>query len=290
MGAMQSWALAGLAIGLGLGACGFSVGAGAISGDDAPGDAPSDDTPARDADPDSDTTPDMAMDSGPVRVTDGLVALYTLDEGTGTTIGDSVDPPVDLTIPAAPAGAATWGMGSLTISGNIVIQSAAAATKMITACKATNAASLEAWITPAASQPNGFPRVVTLSQDDNSLGLALFGIGSHYELRLRGPATDANGLPPLSTANDTMTPNALQHVVLTTAATGERHIYINGDSVASDTNGGSLASWLTTYRFVIGNETVGGNRDWRGTFHTVALYSRALSAEEVTQNFQVGPL
>jgi hypothetical protein len=51
---------------------------------------------------------------------------------------------------------------------------------------------------------------------------------------------------------------------------------------------GDLSNWDSGYVFALGNELT-GDRGWLGSFDVVAIYSRALSAAEVEQNFAVGP-
>ena len=46
--------------------------------------------------------------------------------------------------------------------------------------------------------------------------------------------------------------------------------------------------WPDDCRLVVGNE-VSGDRPWRGEIALVALYARALSADEIAQNFAAGP-
>jgi hypothetical protein len=51
--------------------------------------------------------------------------------------------------------------------------------------------------------------------------------------------------------------------------------------------GGTLIDWQDTFAFVIGNE-VSGDGPWAGTVRLAAVHRRALTQEQVTQNFDVG--
>jgi len=56
--------------------------------------------------------------------------------------------------------------------------------------------------------------------------------------------------------------------------------------VATGTISGNLSTWVS-YKLGLGDELAGGN-PWLGTFHLVAIYSRALTAAEIHQNFLAG--
>jgi hypothetical protein len=50
---------------------------------------------------------------------------------------------------------------------------------------------------------------------------------------------------------------------------------------------GDFSSWDDTYHLALADEHT-EDRAWSGTYHLVAIYSRALTADEVMQNFSVG--
>lgn len=50
-----------------------------------------------------------------------------------------------------------------------------------------------------------------------------------------------------------------------------------------------LSNWDPTYRLLLGNEG-SMNRPWRGTFHLLAVYDRALNSDEIRTHFSLGPL
>ncbi len=262
-----------------LSACGFDVTSGAAPGDGASRDARSDDDPVIDAAPDA-----------PVeRVTQNLLALYTFSEGSGTVVTDQsgVSPPLDLVI--SEPGRVQWGTGTLTITQANTIASEEPASKLVAGCRDADAFTLEAWIIPGAIDGATLGRVATLSSSNSSLAVTLMALGSHYEFRMYGPMTDTNGLPSLNTANDTHVVGTLRHVVLVSAPSGDRRVYLDGMQVAADQLGGDLAIWGTAaHRFALGNE-LDGNRVWRGTYDLVAVYARALTLTEVQQNFAAGP-
>ncbi len=69
-----------------------------------------------------------------------------------------------------------------------------------------------------------------------------------------------------------------------------RRLYVNGKytgDVDPRGGGGSLSDWDDSFAFVLGAET-SGNRQWTGVMRLVAVHNRALSLEQVQQNFAAG--
>ncbi|KKT45859.1 MAG: Glucan endo-1,3-beta-glucosidase, partial [Parcubacteria group bacterium GW2011_GWC2_44_17] len=79
----------------------------------------------------------------------------------------------------------------------------------------------------------------------------------------------------------------LSHVVGTYTA-GIARVYVNGSEVVSKTIGGNLSNWATNSPLTLANNVTGAY-PWQGEFHLVAIYNRALTSEEVSQNFDFGP-
>ncbi|NDJ77045.1 MAG: hypothetical protein GYB65_12390, partial [Chloroflexi bacterium] len=226
------------------------------------------------------------------RVTAGLQALYTFDEGSGNTVNDvsGVGAPLNLTI--SDTNAVNWQSGQLSVTGSTIIASSGPATKLIDGSRASNELSIEAWIVPANTSQDGPARIVTLSQDlykrNFTLGQGYYGVqpANFYDVRLRSTSQTTNGMPSLASPRGALT-TTLTHVVYTRDANGNVRLYVNGVQQQSGTVSGSLANWDTGFRFGLANEFT-GNRPWFGDFHLVAVYSRALSSNEVNQNFTAG--
>jgi len=124
------------------------------------------------------------------------------------------------------------------------------------------------------------------SQRNFHLGQTLYS----YDRYNRSGATDGNGEPFLTTsAADEDLQATLQHVVATYDPINGRRIYVNGvftddpDPVA----GGTLSDWDDTFAFVLGNE-VSGDRQWQGVLRMVAIHNRAMTVQQIQQNFDVG--
>jgi PKD repeat protein len=230
--------------------------------------------------------------AGP-RVTDGQVVLYTFEEGSGTTVSDvsGVGMPLDLSVDNAAA--VSWVAGGLVINGPTIVASAGPATKVIDGSQASNELTIEAWVKPASTTQMGTVRIVTLSSDRGhrnfTLEQGLWGDqpSDRYAVRLRTTTSSDNGRPTLNTPHGSLTTD-LTHVVYTRDASGEARIYVNGVERASGTVGGDFSNWDGNYRLALANELT-EDRPWLGEFHLVAIYNRALSQAEVSQNLAAGP-
>jgi hypothetical protein len=227
------------------------------------------------------------------RVTAGQQVLYTFEEGGGTTIRDvsGVGTPLDLNI--SDETAVSWMPGGLVVNASTVIASPGAADKVIEAGRGSNEITIEVWIKPDNSSQDGPARIVTLSQDpynrNFTLGQGLWGDqpSDLYDARLRTTGTSSNGTPSVSTGAGTLQ-TELTHVVYTRNGAGEARIYLDGGEQASGSVGGDFGNWDSSHRLGLANELT-GDRPWLGELHLVAIFDRALTEAEVSQNFESGP-
>ncbi|WUI02567.1 LamG domain-containing protein [Spirillospora sp. NBC_00431] len=223
----------------------------------------------------------------------GLQALYRFDEGGGTVVHDTSGTGAPLHLTAASAQGMSWSSGGLTLTRPTLIRSGAPAAKLTAAVKASGEISVEAWVKPVSGLlTNGQFNIVTISSDaehrnvtvQQSKGL----LGSSFvDAWLRTDDTDEEGAPDLATPAGSLGA-ALTHVAYTRSAGGRTRIYIDGQLKAEHTVGGSLAAWDDRYELALGDEFTGG-RAWQGTYRMLAVYDRALTAEEVAARFGEGP-
>lgn len=215
------------------------------------------------------------------------IALYTFTESSGTVVHDvsGNGTPLDLTI--ANVDAVTWTGTGLRLQNPTIIQSAVPAEKVVEAVSATGEFCLEAWIQPDNAGQTGPARIVTISADNNARNVSLLQNEDNYEVRFRTTTTSLNGIPSLSSPDNTVAA-ALQHVVYTRGNDNRARLYVNGRQVSESTVSGLPANWDSTFHLALGNELTLG-RPWRGVFRRVALYARALSAAEIEELFQQGP-
>lgn len=224
----------------------------------------------------------------PKRVTEGLQVLYAFDEGGGSTVHDQsgVGEPLDL-VTGNEAGVTWLSDGGLAVKEPTIIASADRAGKVIDAAMISNEISIEAWIKPTDIIQDGPARIVSLPFDFHHRNFQLAQTAELYDVRTRTTHTTENGRPSLSTPFGSLTGD-LTHVLYTREASGMARIYINGEYVVGRNLAGDFSNWDTRYRMVLADELI-RSRAWLGEYHLVAVYSRALSADEVGQNFRVGP-
>jgi VCBS repeat-containing protein len=225
---------------------------------------------------------------------DGLLVLYSFNDQNGNTIHDisGAGTPLDLIIGSEES--VTWlPGGGLAVKAPTIIKSAGAATKVINACKNSNEISIEAWIKPANTTQYGPARIVTLSQDSYNLnftlGQGLWGWWSpaRYSARLRTNQTENNGILSYTPSGSLST--ELTHVVYTRDDSGVARTYINGVQTATKSVEGTFSTWDGTYSLALASE-VTGDYSWLGEFYLIAIFDRALTHEEITQNFATGPV
>lgn len=227
-----------------------------------------------------------SLDAAVPRVSRNLQVLYTFEAGQGVLIRDrsGVGQPLDLKI-EKPA-AVQWKEGTLVVRASTKINSTVPAKKIINSVKRANSLTVEAWIQPANDRQKGPARIISLSGNSSQRNLTLGQEEKRYDVRLRTTSTSTNGLP--STAippKSVMT--KLTHVVYSRDAQGIARIYINGNQQAQQKVSGKLSNWSNDFGLILANEKT-GDRPWLGEFHLVAIFSRALTASEVKQNFQAG--
>lgn len=229
-----------------------------------------------------------AGEGGPVRVVDGLKALYTFAEGNGDTVRDVSNAgggdPTHLKI--ADASAVKWGDQGLTIERPTLIATASSPAKLIDSVKQSKAITIEAWVTPVNATQAGPARIVTLSRDITNRNFTLGQEKDKFEVRFRTTATSANGQPGLAGPGGSVQARPT-HLVYTRDAAGKAQLYIDGEPKAARDVGGDISSWDTGFRLALANE-FSNDRPWLGTLHLVALYDRALSVEDVSRNHTAG--
>jgi hypothetical protein len=212
--------------------------------------------------------------------------FYDFASTSGAVVKDrsGIGKPLDLRI--ADAKAVRRVAGSLEIRKATIIRSDKPPSKIIEAVRKSSELTIEAWIQPANTTQNGPARVVTLSKNPNERNFTLGQEKTLYEVRMRTSRTSTNGMPSTSTPNRSLA-TRLTHVVYTRDRGGRTRIYLNGKQSATASVLGDTRTWNNQFRFALGNE-LDGSRPWLGTFHLVAVYSRALTLSEVQRNFKAG--
>jgi hypothetical protein len=232
------------------------------------------------------------------RVKSSLIALYAFREGSGSVARDTsgVEPAMDLTLSAG----VEWqpGQGVKFATATAKAQATATSSKKLydliaVGTGASKEYTIEAWVTPDNTTQGGPARIVNYAVDNGNSNFAMVQNTNTYGFRNRSSVTGVNGETRLSTAAGALTTN-LTHVVMTFNAMVGRKIFLNGaDLGLTDAQGpGNLDTWASTYVFALGNTPVGdvqaNSRVFPGRMYLAAVYNRALTPEQVKQNFDAG--
>jgi hypothetical protein len=220
------------------------------------------------------------------RVQDGLQALYEFNESSGDVVHDTSEAGQAIDLQIDSPGAIRWRNGSLFIETGVIIRSIEPARRLSEAIRESGELTLEGWVVPANDQQAGPARIVSLSADTGQRNFTLGQDGSKYDVRLRTTTTDQNGNPSTPT-DENVCRAELTHVVYTRDAEGTATISINGTVIVEGRVEGDLSGWDDGYHLLLANEQT-GDRVWLGELHLVAIYDRALSADEIAQNFAAG--
>lgn len=201
----------------------------------------------------------------------GLVAAYSFNQGTGTTLLDSSGNNHHGTVSGA-----NWVTGfagnALSFDGVNDMVSIADANSL----DLTNGMTLEAWVRPVDLQ--GWATIIAKEA----------GSTNAYSLY----ASDDTNLPPSAyittggvertvRANNPLPLNTWSHVAAT-YGNGQMQIYVNGQLVGSSNVTGSITS--TSNPFRIGGNTVYEDEYFRGLIDEVRIYNRPLNIGEIQYN------
>ncbi len=222
----------------------------------------------------------VASDGG--RVTDGLTSLYEFDEGSGSVVADTSGSGDGLQLSIEDPSKVTWVPGGLRLDAATRIMSTEPAARVVVPSQLSGAVTVEAWVTSRGAQ-GGPARIVSLSANADTRDVELNQEGSSFQGRVRAGAGGTSSVsgPGVGTT--------LQHVVFVREPAGPTRLYVNGDLVSSGGSTGSLSTWDPSMFLVLGNVAGSTPRPWLGELHLVATYRRALTFDEVRQNFEVGP-
>ncbi|MCQ3976648.1 MAG: hypothetical protein DPW09_24715, partial [Anaerolineae bacterium] len=231
----------------------------------------------------------------------GLQALYTFHEGSGDIVNDTSrvsDVPLNLVI-ADPA-TVQWETGAgLTLTAHNLLSTLEPVARIINTCQESQAVTLELWIKPAMLGQSGPTRLMALSDTpDHSnvmLGQGLWGRQPTNLYYARQHTTSTNfsdlawPLPPQDSIEVELT-----HLVYTCTpptqdsngnpVPGRMTLYVNGAERTSVEFKGDFSHWDDSLHLVLANERT-GTRPWLGTFYLAAVYSQALSPNEIKRNY-----
>jgi len=233
---------------------------------------------------------DAIVASGGDRYENNVIALYEFKRGTGNIAYDTsgISPAMDLSLSGV-AGDYGWVRGyGVEFKGTAKAQAGVTPSKKLyNSIKDIGEYSIEGWVVPANVTQEGPSHIISYmggGADRNfTLGQSLY----EYDFLNRSSATQGEGTPATSTNNETLQAT-LQHVVVTVDPVEGKKVYVNGVLKETDTSSiGTLVNWDSNYAFVLGNDQ-GRSKSWAGRLRLVAIHNRAMTQEQITQNFGVG--
>ncbi|MCG8371543.1 MAG: LamG domain-containing protein [Proteobacteria bacterium] len=246
---------------------------------------------------------DGVLASGGNRYENDQIALWEFRTGEGSVAYDTsgVDPAIDLNFSGDVSWYGGWGVtigSDMALGGPGKLQAPTTTSrKLHDIIVESGEFSIEAWIVPA-NVTQETARIVSYSAGRNSRNVTLQQTLYNYDFLLRTNAQDAQGDPLTTLDGDPQlsTPDAdevlqatLQHVVATYDPIDGRRIYVNG-VLATQTDpvpGGTLVDWQDNMALILGNEADSSGL-FEGTFRLAAIHRRALSEEQIGQNYDAG--
>jgi len=238
------------------------------------------------------TLSNAILASGGNRYENDQIALWEFKTGSGNEAFDTsgVEPAMKLSF----SGPVSWILGyGINFSGGGKAQASTETSKKLTdLISLTNSYSIEAWVIPGnVTQEDA--RIISYSAGDTARNFSMSQTLYNYEFLNRSSNTNAEGRESLMTNDDDEDlQSALQHVVVTFDPVNGRRIYVNGvftdDEDSSESMGGTLIDWNDTYAFTLGNEVSGTENAWNGKLRMVAIHNRALTQDQINQNYSIG--
>ncbi len=246
------------------------------------------------------TLADGVEDEGGERSDANVIARWEFREGTGITAFDisGVAPAMDLTLSPEVTFMTSYGIDIT--AGGIAIAEEIDSRKLYERIADSNGGSgeysIEAWVVPGNTTQEGESgpsRIVTYSRGTGNANFTLGQRLYQYSARNRTVHQDVSnrGDPALITYDgDEDLQATLQHVVVTFDRFLGRRIYVNGvwTDDLDEQETARLWNWDDRNRLALGNETSGTGNEWIGQVRFLAIHERALTAPQVSQNYQAG--
>ncbi|MBL4583729.1 MAG: LamG domain-containing protein [Pseudomonadales bacterium] len=232
---------------------------------------------------------DGIVASGGGRHETNAIALYQFKTGSGNTAFDTsgIEPSLNLSLTGDYSWVGGWG---ISVANGKAQGSTTNSKKLHELITATGEYSIEAWVAPGNVTQEGPAGIVSYSGGSSARNFTLGQTLYNYNALNRSSTTGADGEPAVSTPDaDEVLQATLQHVVVNYDPVNGRQIFVNGmlRSTTDTEAGGTLTGWDDTFALAMGNEP-SNDRIWQGSIRMVAIHNRALTQEQITQNFSVG--
>ncbi|WP_269540004.1 tandem-95 repeat protein [Cerasicoccus fimbriatus] len=222
------------------------------------------------------------------RVVEGILAYYDFSSGAGDTVfdrsqtGESINLLMD-----DPRKTAWLECGGLALEEPTMVQSYGSADKIINSVKHSHEITVELWVDPAETQPGDGGMLFQIATvGPNNAKLDVVRWNNLYRVRYR---SKEHGKENKIYSSVGCAGSGLTHIVFTRE---HRHhkgrLYINGERVATAKMTGTIFSRNEPYAVGLGADLDNGAWPWLGDYFLSAVYGRALSEDEVMQNYLAG--
>jgi hypothetical protein len=167
----------------------------------------------------------------------------------------------------------------------------------VEACRRSGEITVAAWLRPAHFRQVEDSRILSLAAGPLNWNFALWqnDAGANpgvYSFRLRTNARGVGSGHGVLRSPGQTSKVRLMHLVFTRSADGMARMYVDGREVAAKRIEGDFASWHRDGRLLLAQEAAADSGKagypWIGQFHALAIYDRALTAEEVAEHFRDG--
>ena len=171
--------------------------------------------------------------------------------------------------------------GRLELAGGAFLADDKSAMELLAACRESNQFTFETTFQTAELSQSGPARWMTFSTSSESWNFSLAQEGRDCLVRLLTNSTESG-----EKENEIRLfeiPDKKPHHLAVTYRPGELRCYLDGKLVSVNSSvAGDLSAWKRQH-LLFGDEWNGG-REWKGALSGIAIYNRALEAEEVARN------
>lgn len=220
------------------------------------------------------------------RLPEGLLSLYTFNEGHGEIVYDrsGVEPSMDLRI--TPQGGVHWlgANNGIEIVRPAIVRSARSPAKLFHGLQATDELSIEVWMTPDDTMQGGPARIISFSGGTVARNFTLGQEGADVEFRLRTPMSGRNGTP-LAVGTSNGLGAGKQAYVVATYKDGIGRLYVNGGErpVIVDLAGDGIIGFGT-------RKTIGAEIAYSFFyFFPIAVFAAVFFSKHVSGSMQLLP-
>ena len=205
----------------------------------------------------------------------GLVSLFHFNNSTEDAVTSLPNPSTNIAFSKN----SQFGMSAYLSGYNNSITASNATSRF----NITDELTIEAWVYPTDIAPWDY--IVSKAWDVNASPYINYALGFYNDTKTISFAVTIAGQQHMVTTGQ-ISPLQWYHVVGTySSSSGEMKIYLNGQIVESAAASGSLDTTATD--LIIGGYQYSEEESWNGYIDELAIYNRALGAEEIASHYAV---